>query len=128
MKMELSKKDKLNTIRLLKKTKAYLNSPDKLVQDWGNFYEYRNGKGSGCDSSLTKKTSQKVCKVCALGAIMIARYFYKRNKNDYRDLYAREAIEIVAMDTGSYFSFGEDHTLEEVHELYDKAIAYVENL
>ena len=122
----MTKKEKINTIRVLKKAKAYLDSPDKLVKDWGNYYEYKDGTGSWCNSNMTKKKLPKVCKVCALGATVVARYSYKL---DGRDKLARLVLEQVSMKyVGSYFCFGTDHTLEEVHELYDKAIEYVENL
>ena len=65
---QLTKKERIGVVRLLKKAKAYLNSSDKLVLDWLNFYEYKDGSESGCSSDLTKKTAQKVCRVCALGA------------------------------------------------------------
>ena len=120
---QLTKKERIGVVRLLKKAKAYLNGSDKLVLDWSNFYEYKDGSGSGCSSLLTKKTAQKICRVCALGASAVTRYSFKLDK---RDAYARMALEQVSM--GCNFDFGSKHSLEEVHDLYNRAISYMENI
>ena len=55
--------------------------------------------------------------------MLVTRYSFKR---DNRDVYARQILEQVAIE--SYFNFGCKHSLEEVHDLYDRAISYVENI
>ena len=117
---DLTKKEKEKVIRVLKKAKALLDTPFKLVQDWGNFYEYKNGRESGCNSMLNKRQAKNVCRMCAIGAIFVASYHYQ---NDNRASIARTVLDRM----GRKFNFGATHSLKEVHALYDKAIKYVEN-
>ena len=117
---DLTKKEKEKVIRILKRGKALLDTPFKLVHNWGNFYEYKNGRESGCNSTLTKRQAKKVCRMCAIGAVIVAGFSYKE---DNREAIARYVLDHV----GRNFNFGATHSLEEVHALYDKAIKYVEN-
>lgn len=97
--------------KTLRAAKAWLNSPERLVKDWGNMLEDKNGL------PVTRETlpRERICHACLMGAVYAAAPLVDAK-------IAHEFIYLRRPRTVEHY-FLRPRSFRAAHAFYDRAIA-----
>ena len=112
------KQIKRRVLTLLKKTRRWFKSEDRLVTDWDHFLEDKEGNRLHYQDG-----TDDACRACILGGLRIAQ---GRREWGTIDALAESRIEAAAYASSRKFDFLKPHRLATVHSIYDRAIRQLE--